>query len=175
VADKIQNVLEGLESDLAQAEVLEGDARALSLEDASVDGIIFSPPYSFAIDYLSNDAFHLRFLGAETEQLRKSMIGLRGKKMLEKVDFYREDMDRVISECSRVLRPGRLCTIVVGTNNNQLAKALKVTPQEVQGIHEILTDLGSKHGLQLIRKMSRPITGISNTMRREYILILLKS
>jgi len=175
VADKIQNVIEGVESDLAQAEALEGDARDISLEDATVDGIIFSPPYSFAIDYLSNDAFHLRFLGVEAEQLRKSMIGLRGKKMLEKVDFYREDMDRVLSECSRVLRPGRLCTIVVGTNNNQLAKALKVTPQEVQGIHEILTDLGSKHGLQLIRKMSRPITGISNTMRREYILILLKS
>lgn len=175
VAGKIQNVLAGMESDLAQAEALEGDARALTLEDATVDGIVFSPPYSFAIDYLRNDAFHLNFLGVETDKLRQSMVGLRGGKMLEKVELYQEDMNRVLSECSRVLRPGRLCTIVVGTNNNQLAKALNIPPQEVRGIHEILTDLGSTHGLQLVRKMSRPITGISNTMRREYILIFLKS
>ena len=175
VAGKIQNVIAGMESDLAQAEALEGDARALTLEDATVDGIVFSPPYSFAVDYLSNDAFHLNFLGVETDKLRESMVGLRGRKMVEKIELYQEDMNRVLSECSRVLRPGRLCTIVVGTNSNQLAKALNVPPQEVQGIDEIVIDLGSAHGLQLIRTMSRPITGISNTMRREYILILLKN
>jgi len=175
VADKIQDVLAGMEADLAQAKVLEGDARAVTLEEASVDGVIFSPPYSFAIDYLNNDAFHLNFLGVETDKLRQNMVGLRGRNMLEKFELYQEDMNRVLSECSRVLRPGRLCTIVVGTNNNQLAKVLDVRPQEVRGIHEILTDLGSTHGLQLVRKMSRPITGISNTMRREYILMFVKS
>jgi hypothetical protein len=174
VAGKIQNVIAGVESDLAKAEAREGDARSLHLEDGSVDGIVFSPPYSFAIDYLSNDAFHLDFLGVDTEKLRETMIGLRGKKVIEKFEIYQEDMDRVLSECSRVLRHGRLCTIIVGTNNNQLAKALRIPPQEVQGIHEILVNLGSKYGLQLIKKISRPITGISNTMRREYILIFLK-
>lgn len=175
VAGKIQKVMAGLEFNLASAKALEGDARSLPLESGTIDGIIFSPPYSFAIDYLSNDAFHLNFLGVETAKLRERMIGLRGKKMPEKVMLYKEDMDRVLFECSRVLRPGRICTIIVGTNNNQLAKALKIPIQEVQGIHDILIDLASTHGLQLIKKMSRPITGISNTMRREYILMLLKS
>jgi hypothetical protein len=174
-ADKIQSFIKAIDSDLARAEALEGDARALPLEKETVDGIIFSPPYSFAIDYLGNDAFHLNFLGVDTEKLRESMIGLRGRKMGEKVELYQEDMDRVLCECSRVLRPGRLCTIVVGTNNNQLAKALNIAPQEVQGIHSILTNLGGNHGLQLIRTMSRPIVGISNTMRREFILIFLKA
>ena len=172
VAEKIQHVLRGLESDLAHAEVLEGDARALSLEKASVDGIIFSPPYSFAIDYLKNDSFHLNFLGVEVDELRDGMVGLRGRGLSKKFELYQEDMDSILAECARVLRPGRLCTIVVGTNNNQLGKALGVAPEKVQGIHEILTDLGLKHDLQLIRTMSRPITGISNTMRREYILML---
>ena len=81
-------------------------------------------------------------------------------------------MDKVFSECVRILRPGRLCTIIVGTNNNQLGKALKVSPEEVTGLHETLVDVGSKHGLQLVKMMSRPITGISNTMRREYIVML---
>ena len=175
VAEKIQKVVSGVETDLAWAKALEGDARALTLEDGSVDGIVFSPPYSFAIDYLDNDAFHLNFLGVDTERLRDRMVGLRGKKIGEKYEIYQEDMDKVISECARVLRYGRLCTIVVGTNNNQLAKALNVAPQEVKGIHETLTEVGEKYDLRLIKKMSRPITGISNTMRREYILIFQKT
>ncbi len=172
VAEKIQHVLRGMEPDLAEAEALEGDARQLSLGNASVDGIIFSPPYSFAIDYLKNDSFHLNFLGVETDRLRKGMVGLRGRGLSEKFELYQEDMESILVECARVLRPGRLCTIIVGTNNNQLGKALGVSPDKVQGIHEILADLGLKHHLELVKLMSRPITGISNTMRREYILML---
>ena len=92
VAEKIQNVLKGVESDIAHADALEGDARALQMEDASVDGIIFSPPYSFAIDYLKNDSFHLNFLGVETDKLREDMIGLRGRGLSEKFEIYQEDM-----------------------------------------------------------------------------------
>ena len=172
VAEKIQNVLEGAESDLATAEALEGDARSLPLEDATVDGIIFSPPYSFAIDYLKNDAFHLNYLGVEMDSLRDSMIGLRGKKLSEKFETYKEDMEKVLSECSRVLRSGRICTIIIGTNNNQLGKALGMSPEDVPGLHEILVEMGLKHDLKLIRMLSRSITGISNTMRREYIVML---
>ena len=175
VAEKIQNVLKGVESDIAHVEALEGDARALQMEDGSVDGIIFSPPYSFAIDYLKNDSFHLDFLGVETDKLRENMIGLRGRGLSEKFDIYQEDMEKVLSECARVLRQGRLCTIIVGTNNNQLGKALKVSPEEVPGLHEIIVDIGSKYGLQMVKMMSRPITGISNTMRREYIVMLRRS
>jgi len=172
VAEKIQNVLAEAKSDLPSAVALEGDSRALMLGDSSVDGIIFSPPYSFAIDYISNDSFHLNFLGVETDKLRECMIGLRGKKLSEKFELYQEDMDKVLSECARVLRPGRLCTIIVGTNNNQLGKILGVSPEKVRGLHEILTDLALNHGFSLAKVMSRPITGISNTMRREYILML---
>jgi len=172
VADKIQNVVRALEIELAAAKTFEGDARSLPLEDKSVDGIIFSPPYSFAIDYLDNDSFHLNFFGVAIDDLRKKMIGLRGKRLEDKVEFYREDMHQVISECSRVLRHGCFCTIVVGTNNNQLSKALKIPPDEVPGIHEMMIELGAKNNLELIKTMSRPITGISNTMRKEYILFL---
>ena len=172
VAEKVQNVLKGVETDLAHAQALEGDARSLPMEDASVDSIIFSPPYSFAIDYLKNDSFHLNYLGVETDKLREDMIGLRGRRLSEKFEIYQEDMNKVLSECARVIRQGRLCTIIVGTNNNQLGKALKVAPEEVPGLHEILVNMGSKHGLQLVKMMSRPITGISNTMRREYIVML---
>ncbi len=172
VAEKIQKILDGSELEIAPAKAMEADARDVPLEDKTVDGIIFSPPYSFAIDYLHNDAFHLNYLGVETESLRNSMIGLRGKKLSEKFELYQEDMEKVLLECTRVLRPGRICTIIVGTNNNQLGKALGINPKDVQGIHEILIQMGEKHGLKLIKIMSRPIIGISNTMRFEYIIML---
>ena len=172
VAEKIQAVLEGSESDLAPAKALEGDARDLPFEDSTVDGIIFSPPYSFAIDYLKNDTFHLNYLGAEIEGLRDSMIGLRGRKLSDKFEGYQKDMGKVLSECSRVLRSGGICTIIIGTNNNQLGKVLGMPPEDVPGLHEILVKMGSRHELKVLKMISRPITGISNTMRREYIVML---
>jgi len=172
VAEKIQRVLAGVESDLAEAKVIEGDARSMPLDDSSIDGIIFSPPYSFAIDYLENDSFHLDFLGIDSNALRQKMIGLRGSTLDEKYDGYKADMKKVLSECARVLRPGRICTVVVGTNNNQLSKILNLAPEEVPGIDETLCDLGSLYGFQLIRKVSRQISGIANTMRNEFIVML---
>jgi hypothetical protein len=175
VAEKIQNVLAALGTELALAEVLEGDARSLSLDDNSTDGIIFSPPYSFAVDYLANDSFHLNFMGIDSDALRERMIGLRGRELSAKYQFYREDMGKVFTECARVLRPDCFCTIIVGTNNNQLGKVFGVSPDAVQGLHEILIDMGAGCGFKPVKILSRPIIGISNTMRREYILILRKT
>ncbi|MBM3300782.1 MAG: hypothetical protein FJY85_12610, partial [Deltaproteobacteria bacterium] len=98
VAEKIQSVLRGAESELGLADILEGDSRNLPLDDQSVDGILFSPPYSFAIDYLENDSFHLKFLGVKTDELRQRMVGLRGRKLAEKFEFYQEDMGKVLTE-----------------------------------------------------------------------------
>lgn len=175
VAEKIQSVIRGTESELGSSTAIEGDARRLHLDDASVDGIIFSPPYSFAIDYLDNDAFHLGYLGADVTQLQHIMVGLRGRQLQEKFAFYKEDMGRILSECARVIRPQRICTIIVGTNSNQLAKILDVHPDEVPGLHEILVDMAKPYGLKLVKSMGRSIIGMSNTMRREHILMLQKA
>jgi len=175
VTEKIQLVLAGAESELAESKALEGDVRHLPIEDSSIDGIIFSPPYSFAIDYLENDSFHLSFLGTDIAKLREEMIGLRGRTLRQKFDLYKTDMERVLSECSRVLRPSRICTIVVGTNNNQLSKIFNVPPDEVKGIDELLVELGKPYGLHVVRKLSRQITGMANTLRTEFIVMLQRS
>jgi hypothetical protein len=172
VAEKVQMVLEGTESELAETQALEGDARLMPIEADTIDGIVFSPPYSFAIDYLDNDSFHLGFLGTDINRLREQMVGLRGTTFRRKYELYVEDMERVLRECSRVLRVGRYCTIVVGTNNNQLSKITGRPPESVKGIDQILIEIGLKYNLDLVRKLSRQITGMSNTMRTEYILIL---
>ncbi|NOY69734.1 MAG: hypothetical protein GXP53_09665 [Deltaproteobacteria bacterium] len=172
VVKKIQHVLENSKSDIAASKILTGDARSMELDDQSMDGIIFSPPYSFAINYLENDAFHLNFMGVNIDQLKETMVGLRGKTIKEKYKLYIEDMDRVLSECVRVLKPACFCTIIIGTNNNQLSKALGVPKEQVRGLHKIIIDLALSHGFSHIRTLSRQISGIANTMRNEYIVIL---
>ncbi len=174
VVEKIQNVLGGFESEMAEAIALRGDARKMPLEDGSIDGVLFSPPYSFAIDYLDNDSFHLNYLGVDLECLRKEMVGLRGRTLRERFDLYRQDMEQVTAECARVLRPGHLCTVVVGTNNNQLSKILGASPENVTGIDELISDWAGGHGLRPVRKLQRQIRGMSNTMRTEYIVFLQK-
>lgn len=102
------------------------------------------------------------------------MIGLSGRTLQDKFDLYLQDMKTTILECARVLRPGRFCVIIIGTNDNQLSKIFKKLVENVQGLDEITIELGKTYGFKLIRKIERKITGIANTMRTESILMLQK-
>lgn len=175
VCQKAQNSISQIGRELGTANISTGDARKLALADDSVDGVLFSPPYSFAVDYLENDAFHLNFFGVDTEILKEHMVGLRGgHKLADKYHHYRDDMNSCLKECGRVLKPNRMCSIVIGTNDNQLSKALKIPKAEVQGLHNLMIELGENHGMKTVRMLERSIHGISNTMRKEYIVMLQK-
>jgi len=158
---------------IGKADVREGDARNLDdIKDNSIDGIITSPPYSFAIDYLANDEPQLEYMGINVRKLRENMIGLRGKNMQERVKYYFEDMDKVMYHMSRVLKPGKYCVIVIGTNTNQLQAVLGKN-QDIR-IERELIKLGERHGLRFIKQLIHPIQGIRNVLRDEYILFFRK-
>ncbi len=164
------NVRERLGLRLGQAQICEGDARSLELPKDAVDGIVFSPPYSFAIDYLENDRLQLEFLGADVDALKRKMVGLRvdasrGTAIERRVATYFTDMDAVISECARVLRPGRCCVIVIGSNTNQTGGVY---------LEDRIVQIGERHGLLLFKDIVREIEGIRNTMRDEHLLFLIK-
>ena len=74
-------------------------------------------------------------------------------------------METVISECARVLRSGQFCTIIVGTNDNQIGKILEASPGSVPGIDEMLVEISIRYGFHLALRLGRQITGIANTMR----------
>ncbi len=174
---RFQSVWGGLGMALGQAEVHTGDARDLDLADNCIDGVLFSPPYSFAIDYLANDAPHLRFLGQDSEELRPTMVGLNARGRRQQVDSYFADMTRVLAEVARVLKPCRICTLVVGSNSSQLASALSVPeddPAARFGIEGRLIQLGAEVGLDLELGIRRLIVGMANSMREEHILFLRK-
>lgn len=142
-----------------------GSVCDLPLTSESVDGIITSPPYSFAIDYVENDRPQLEYLGIDVLELKKQMLGLVGKGKKEKIRIYFEQMEKAIAEMYRVLKPGKFCVIIVGSNDIQTGGIR---------IEDELIKLGIKAGFTPIRKMPKSIKGIQNSMTEEYILFLQK-
>ena len=164
-------IREELRLTLGLAQVIEGDARQLQLADESVDGALFSPPYSFAIDYVENDRPQLQFLGVDVESLKQSMVGLIGsghtrRELIEsRVANYLADMEAIMRHCKRVLRPGRYCVIVIGSNTNQTGGV---------SLENGLIEIGAKIGMPLEFQIMRQIEGIRNTMRDEFLLFFRK-
>lgn len=149
---------------VTQPKVLFGDAMNLPLPDASVDGIITSPPYSIALDYVRNDQHLLDYLGIDTTELREKMIGVRGTREA-KLRYYNADLGKSLEEMHRVLKPGAWAAIVLGDitvdghRTNFCAKILE------QGEH-----MGISDGW-VIR---RPILGGYARLRYEYVVMLRK-
>jgi DNA modification methylase len=148
---------------IAQAKFEIGDAKSLPLENNSIDAIITSPPYSFAIDYAENDKPQLEYLRCKPAEIKENMIGLRGKTRKDKLNNYFADMERVLSEMSRVLKVGKYAVIIIGSNDVQTGGIRLETKIE---------EIASQNNLILDQKIVKPIKGIQNTMKDEYIMFL---
>jgi len=151
---------------LGTASIKEGDARSLPLDDSSIDCIIFSPPYSFAIDYAENDAPQLEFLGYNVEMLRTQMIGLSGKTKAQKLQRYFDDMKTVVQEIVRVLKSKRFAIIIIGSNTNQTGGIR---------LEQTIIEHFSSFKAPLVKSILKPIKGMRNIMKDEYILIFQKN
>ena len=128
-----------VEKDVPHTTVHAGDARALPVEDSTVDLVFTSPPYSTAIDYMRGHKFSLVWMGHNLSTLRHirgTMIGsFRGmydrdglptelEEMIcarkigeeEKAQDrrYLSDLKRSISEMGRVLKRDGIAIIVLG-------------------------------------------------------------
>ncbi|MDI6800700.1 MAG: DNA methyltransferase [Thermodesulfovibrionales bacterium] len=153
-------------SQLGTANILEGDARCLPLDDSSIDCIITSPPYSFAIDYAENDAPQLAFLGYNVDELRTKMIGLAGRTKQQKLQRYFDDMKTVAQEIVRVLKSRKFAIIIIGSNTNQTG--------EIR-LEQTIIDHFDSFNASLVKSILKPIKGMRNTMKDEYILIFQKN
>jgi len=139
-------------------------ALELPIEPNSVKGIITSPPYSIALDYVRNDLHLLNYLGIDTSSLREEMVGLKGKKS-EKLQLYERDIKKSIEEMYRVLTPGGWAVVVLGDvvinggRTDFCDKIIKWAPQM---------------GFSDACAMKRPILGGFARLRYEYIIFLQK-
>lgn len=182
-----------------QVQVALGDARSIELKDRSVDAIMTSPPYLNAIDYMRGHRLSLVWLGysiSELRAIRSSTIGAERSfdaecsiadtiaasmcdlerlepKQRKMVIRYAGDLERMMRQAARVLRPGGTATYVLGNsclkdvfirNSDGVAKA---------GIHAglLLTKVAERDLPAASRYL--PVTksgSLSKRMRTETIL-----
>jgi DNA modification methylase len=159
-----KKVVDELSLPLGNMDIRLGDARNLELKDESVDGIITSPPYSIALDYVKNDAHALEALGFEIDKIKEDFIGVRGSGK-KKVKMYNKDMEKSYDEMYRVLKPGKYCVIVIGNATIQ--------GEEVRTV-EMTVDYMTKLGFALEKNMDKIIFGLYNIIQKENILIFRK-
>ncbi len=153
-----------LKLSLGEVNIKIGDSRSLSLDDESIDGIVTSPPYSIALDYVSNDAHAFNNLGFDLQEIREEFIGVRGRGQ-KKIDLYNEDIKKSLKEMHRVVKTGKYVVIVVGNATYQ-GKEIKTT--------EFIIEYAGKIGFRLIKNMNKIIFGLYNVMQKENILIFKK-
>ena len=144
----------------------ESNALKLELDNESVDGVITSPPYSFAIDYAKNDEAQLKYFGYNTEAIKSNMVGLVGKNKTERLNNYFRDMEIVCSEISRVLKKGKYFIMIIGSNTNQTG-GIRLENRIIESC--------KKYKLSLVKSILKPIKGMRNTMKDEYILFFEKT
>ncbi len=168
--ETVKNLLENKhinQSTLGELWILpESSALDIQLDNNSVDAIITSPSYSFAIDYVENDKEQLEYLGYDPTDLKNKLIGLKGGKKAEKIEIYFRDMDKFCGEAARILKKEKYMVIIIGSNTNQTGGIR---------LEEKVIKSAENHGLLLVHSILKPIKGMRNTMREEYILIFEKT
>jgi DNA modification methylase len=152
------------------------NAKAIPLEDKSVDLIVTSPPYANnAIDYMRAHKFSLVWFGYKISQLtniRRNYIGAealvnidsealpdfshkkviqlkeRSEKKGKVLHRYFTEMSGAIKEMYRVLKHERACAIVVASS---VLCGLDVET------HRCLADIGNQHGFEVVHIGARNI------------------
>lgn len=159
-----QKVTEELGLKLGHVDIQQGDARNLPIKNESVQGIITSPPYSIALDYISNDAHSLKAMHCNLEEMRNECIGVRGKGE-RRIRLYNEDLLKSYEEMHRVLEKGKYCAIVIGnaTYQGHKIKTIEYTINQCE-----------KLGFKLIKNINKIIYGLYNIMRTDNTLIFRK-
>jgi len=158
------DIKEKLNLKLGNIKIELGDARNVKLPNNSVDGIITSPPYSIALDYVQNDLHSLKDLGYDILKIREDFIGVRGTGK-SKIELYNEDMKKAYSEMYRVLKPNKYAVIIIGnaTYHEQEVKTVEFTIKYMECM-----------GFTLVKDINKIIFGLYNVMKKENILIFKK-
>jgi len=163
--EDFSNAIKETGIELGDVQIEEGDSRNLKVEDNSVDGIVTSPPYSIALDYVKNDAHALEALGFDIKKIREEFIGVKGTNA-KKIELYNQDMMKSIDEMFRVLKSGKFCVIIIG-DATYFGEKIKTVDFTIK--------YAEKSGFKLIKNLDKIIFGLYNVMQKENILIFQKT
>lgn len=132
-----------------------GDSRNMDwLRNDSVDLVVTSPPYLCAQDYIKT--MRLTNMFFPNEEMRKRLlleIGARrkrGSNAEKTVGEYYEDMEKVIAEIARVLKPEKYFCLIIGQGSGKITK-------EFDTVSDISKLIQEKYGFSLEHTTKRSI------------------
>ncbi|MEW6227358.1 MAG: DNA methyltransferase [Bacillota bacterium] len=205
---KLHQSFSALPNSRSLPEVRLGDARCLDIADNSVHLVITSPPYANAIDYMRAHKFSLVWMGRPPNDLsflrgeyigsEKAQTGVseampefvseivsrveaKDARKAKVLTRYFSDMSRCISEMHRVLVPGRVVVLVVGSSMIRginvetprcLAKIAETIGLELIGIATRRLDRDRR--MMPARSVGGVLSGIEQRVHTEEIVILRK-
>jgi DNA modification methylase len=158
--------------------VHEADARRLSLDDATVHGIVTSPPYAGTYEYADHQQLRLDFLGIAGDRFRAAEMGARshfqgddGARKRRARRRYLRALSSAVTEMARVCRPRALIAVMLGDSvaGDRAMWAEEVMARAVpEGSLEILAWAGQAR--PKLGKRERDAFG--ERPKREYIFVL---
>jgi len=165
--ERFSELKKNLNFEFGETKLVQGDARFLTefgVKPSSIDGIVTSPPYSIAVDYIAQDLHAFRYLGIDPRKLKDKLVGLRGKGE-ERIRIYYEDMQLAFNSMFEALKSKAFCAIIIGDvtyNRYRLP------------ISETYVKLAESSGFEYVGVIRRPILGGFARLRYEYILLFRK-
>lgn len=154
-----------------KVKIIKADSTKMSfVDDNSIDGILTSPPYFDALDYIGNNKISIIILGFDEDlkfystkelysefknynlELPKSSVNLinllktsRRLTKAEIVENYLKMMKLSFQECYRILKPGMFYAMVVSKYHSWVINGRE---QKIE-TSKILADLGESEGFKL--------------------------
>lgn len=89
--------------------IYHADSRSMPLDDSSIDCVISSPPYFDTLDYISENRLRIGVMGYTVEEGKEI-----SNQLITNKNTYLPEMEKVIVEIKRVLKPNGLCVLILG-------------------------------------------------------------
>jgi DNA modification methylase len=134
------------------------------IEKDSIDGIITSPPYFNALNYLDNEKLALLDLNFDDKSIRNNFIGLR-QNTSNVYGEYENDLFKVYSGMYRCIKKNKYAVIIIG-NNYFNGKSVRNTESNINAMN--------KSGFRLVENIPTDPYLNNKSVFRENILIFQK-
>lgn len=152
--------------------IVQGDARALNIEDRSVDIVIIHPPYLSNTAFSESTQLQLAFLGIDHRTIWKKELKMRGSYLHEPDGLrkYLVGWHKILKEAYRVLPPGGICAI---ENGDGYTDYVRIPVGVIT--REFAQDIGFSIEKHILHKINNN-TGktLSHNMKEQHIIIMRK-
>lgn len=141
-----------------RARVFEDDANVLrNVRDASVDGVITSPPYVATYDYLAHHDLRLRWLGLDARRLERGEIGARRRyerlTPRQATAEWEGELERLFRSLARVVKRGGPVVLLIADSAVGGGK----TPPHAIRADDVVARVAARGGeLRAVARASQP-------------------